>query len=239
MTDTVLGRVHSFESLGTVDGPGIRYVVFLHGCNLHCGCCHNPDTRFGSDYKTYTPDEVVSRALRFREYFGKDGGITISGGEPLLQPEFVTEVFRLAKAAGISTCLDTSGSIMNDKVKELLSLTDTVLLDIKHTTDELYRSRVGCSLFTVLDFLDYLDSEGISTVIRQVIIPTVTDSEENILKLRDIVRAHRSVIKCELLPFKKICKTKYDNLGIPFPDGHLPEPTPELMSRLNSLLREE
>ena len=234
----IIGRVHSLESLGTVDGPGIRYVVFLYGCNLRCGCCHNPDTRYGSDYKTYTPEEIIARATRFREYFGKDGGITVSGGEPLLQPQFVTELFRLAREAGINTCLDTSGSIMNEQVRELLSYTDTVLLDIKHTREDHYQSHIGCSLFTVLDFLDYLDKAGINTVIRQVIIPTLTDNEENILKLRDIVRSHRSVIKCELLPFKKICQTKYDNLGIPFPDGHLPEPSPELMQRLNSLLRE-
>ncbi len=230
------GFVHSFQSLGTVDGPGIRFVVFLKGCNLRCGCCHNPDTWELVGGQEFTAEEIVTKVIRFKEYFGEKGGITVSGGEPLLQAEFVREVFALCKEQGINTCLDTSGSIFNDDVKSLLEVTDRVLLDIKHTTDEGYQKHVGCSLSAPMEFLDYLEKEQIPTTIRQVIIPTLTDTKENILKLKDIKNAHPTVDKVELLPFRKICQVKYDNMGIPFPFAHLPEPDKELMSSLNALL---
>ena len=138
------GTVHSIQSLGTVDGPGVRFVVFLKGCNLRCGCCHNPDTWEMNGGKTYTASEIVDMALRYKEYFGRDGGITVSGGEPLLQAEFVREIFSLCHSEGINTCLDTSGSILVDPVRELLSVTDRILLDIKYTNDEQYKKHVGC-----------------------------------------------------------------------------------------------
>ncbi|MBR3589070.1 MAG: 4Fe-4S cluster-binding domain-containing protein, partial [Clostridia bacterium] len=155
------GRIHSLQSLGTVDGPGIRYVVFLQGCNLRCGCCHNPDTWDMSQGTKYTAEEILQKVLRFREYFGTDGGITVSGGEPLLQAEFCTELFSLCHENGINTCLDTSGSILNDSVKKLLSHTDRVLLDIKYTTDSLYQKYVGCSMDKPLAFLAYLNEKKI------------------------------------------------------------------------------
>ena len=219
------GKIHSIQSLGTVDGPGVRFVVFLKGCNLRCGCCHNPDTWDASDAKIMSAEEIVSKAVRYKEYFGKDGGITVSGGEPLLQAEFVREVFELCHENGINTCLDTSGSIMNEKVKALLDVTDRVLLDIKYTEDGLYREHVGCGLPEVLEFLSYLNEKNIPTTVRQVIIPTLNDTEENIERLKAIVKAHPCVDKTELLPFKKMCRMKYEKLGIEFPHGHLPEPT--------------
>ena len=230
------GRVHSIQSMGTLDGPGIRYVIFLAGCNLRCGCCHNPDTWNISEGKEYTAEELIGRALRFREYFGKEGGITVSGGEPLLQCEFVTELFTLAKKEGINTCLDTSGSILNDKVKALLSYADRVLLDIKYTDDESYRRHVGCSIDAPLAFLDYLDRESIKTTVRQVIIPTLNDTKESIERLKNITRVHPNVDKIELLPFRKVCSVKYDKLGIDFPFSNLPTPTQEEMKRLEELL---
>ena len=129
------GRIHSIQSLGTVDGPGVRFVAFLQGCNLRCGCCHNPDTWEMTGGTTYTADELVQKAARFTEYFGETGGITLSGGEPLLQADFVYEVFALCRERGIHTCLDTSGSVLNDAVRWLLTVTDRVLLDIKYTED--------------------------------------------------------------------------------------------------------
>lgn len=233
---TTQGYVHSFQSLGTLDGPGVRFVVFLQGCNLRCGCCHNPDTWNANEGTLYTPKQIIDRALRYREYFSKDGGITLSGGEPLLQAEFAREIFRLAHEAGINTCLDTSGSILNDAVKALLAETDRVLLDIKYTSDELYRKHVGCTMDAPLAFLDYLNQENIPTTVRQVIIPTLNDNEENILKLKEIANAHPCVDKFELLPFRKICQVKYDKLGIPFRMADLPEPTQDCMQRLNTLL---
>ena len=162
------GRVHSIQSMGTVDGPGVRYVVFLQGCNLRCSCCHNPDTWRVNEGTEYTAEDIVSRAIRFREYFGREGGITLSGGEPLLQAEFAREIFELSHKAGINTCLDTSGSLLNGNVKALLDETDRVLLDIKYTDDELYQRHAGCRLESVLVFLRYLDEKGIATTLRQV-----------------------------------------------------------------------
>ena len=230
------GRVHSFQSLGTLDGPGVRFVVFMQGCNLRCGCCHNPDTWDCAAGTAYTPEEVVKRAVRFKEYFGTVGGITVSGGEPLLQAEFVREVFRLCHASGINTCLDTSGSIWNEKVAALLEETDRVLLDIKYVTDGDYRRHVGCGMAVPMAFLDEVNRRGIPVWLRQVTIPTLTDSRETVLALGKIAADHPCVDKVELLPFRKICQVKYDQLGIPFAFGHLPEPTGETMKELNALL---
>lgn len=229
----IKGNIHSIQSLGTVDGPGIRFVVFLQGCNLRCGCCHNPDT-WGFDGGTqYTPQQIVDKAVRYKEYFGELGGITLSGGEPLLQAEFAYEVFNLCHQNDINTCLDTSGSIFNDNVKRLLSVTDRVLLDIKFTNDQQYREYVGCEMERPIEFLDYLQSQKIPTTIRQVIIPTLTDSEDNIKKLKNIADNTTIVDKIELLPFRKICQTKYDNMNLEFRFGHLPEPTQDKMQELN------
>ena len=233
---SMTGRIHSFQSLGTIDGPGIRFVVFMQGCNLRCGCCHNPDTWALEGGSLHTPEDVVKRVVRFKEYFGQEGGITVSGGEPLLQADFVREVFRLCHEEGINTCLDTSGSILNEKVHALLDVTDRVLLDIKYTTDEDYRAHVGCGMAGPVAFLAELQKRGIPVTLRQVIIPTLNDNGENIARLKAIAAAHPCVDKVELLPFRKICQVKYDKMGIPFAFVHLPEPTREAMAELNEQL---
>ena len=230
------GRVHSIQSMGTVDGPGVRYVVFLQGCNLRCACCHNPDTWSTGEGVEYTADEIVSRAERFREYFGREGGVTLSGGEPLLQANFAREVFDRCHKAGINTCLDTSGSLLTDAVKALLDETDRVLLDVKYTTDELYQRYVGCGLKRVLEFLDYLDEKGIATTLRQVVIPGLNDNAENVLRLKAIARAHKCVDKVELLPFRKLCEVKYKAMSIDFPLANVDEPTGEKMNTLRAML---
>ncbi len=230
------GVVHSIQSLGTVDGPGVRFVVFLKGCNLKCGCCHNPDTWDSNGGTVYTARQIVDKALRCKEYFGHDGGITVSGGEPLLQADFVREIFSLCHSEGINTCLDTSGSLLNDSVRELLSETDRILLDIKYTNDEQYKKYVGCSLSAPLEFLSYANERAIPVTLRQVIIPTLNDTEENIKALKKIADSHSCVDKTELLPFKKLCQVKYDMLGIPFPFAHLPEPSADTMRELNTEL---
>lgn len=231
------GQVHSIQSLGTLDGPGLRFVVFLQGCNLRCKCCHNPDTWEMQSEKQFTPQEIVEKALHYKEYFGDKGGVTLSGGEPLLQAEFCYEIFKLCHENGINTCLDTSGSILNDNIKKLLTETDRVLLDIKYTENDLYLENVGCSLEKPLEFLYYLNEQKNPTTIRQVIIPTINDNENNIQKLNKIVENHSCVDKVELLPFKKICQTKYDNMKIEFPFEHIPTPTKEMMNKLNELLK--
>ena len=230
------GRVHSIQSMGTLDGPGVRFVVFLQGCPLRCGCCHNPDTWEISGGTAYTADALLTRALRFREYFGKDGGVTASGGEPLMQAEFVEAFFRLCHENNLNTCLDTSGCMLTPAVKRLLRDTDRVLLDIKYTSDADYRAHVGCGIDQPLAFLRYLAEQNIPTTLRQVIIPTINDTEEQVTALARIAKSHPNVDKIELLPFRKICTVKYDTLGIPFPFAHLPEPTRDGMKHLEDIV---
>lgn len=230
------GLINSIQSLGALDGPGIRFVVFMQGCNLRCGCCHNPDTWDMKGGTEYSPEEIVSKAIRYKEYFADEGGITVSGGEPLLQAEFVSELFRLCRLEGINTCLDTSGNILNDNIKELLDYTDRVLLDIKYSNNEDYLKYAGCRLDNVLEFLDYLNKKNIPVTLRQVIIPTLNGNRENILFLKQLAEKYRCIDKTELLPFKKICKVKYDKLKIPFAFESIPEPDASLMEQLNSLL---
>ena len=236
--ESLIGRVHSIQSMGTLDGPGVRFVIFLQGCPLRCKCCHNPDTWAFDGGTVYTSEELVTRALRFREYFGEEGGVTVSGGEPLCQAAFVRELFMRCHEAGLHTCIDTAGCLLTDEVRALLDVTDRVLLDIKYTDDGHYRENVGCGLETPLAFLDCLQQKGIATTLRQVIIPTQNDNEGNMLALKAIVQAHPVVDKIELLPFRKICQVKYDDLGIPFPFADIPEPTKETMQRLESLLKQ-
>ena len=233
-----MGKIHSFQSLGTVDGPGVRFVVFFQGCHLRCKCCHNPDTWSFSEGTEYTAEEIVKRVLRYREYFGKEGGITLSGGEPLLQADFAREIFTLCRQNGINTCLDTSGSILTETVKAVLKETDRVLLDIKYTNEEQYRENVGCTMKSALDFLDYLHEENIPVTVRQVIIPTVNDTEENMLALKKIISKYSNIDKTELLPFRKICQTKYDNMKLDFPFGHLPECKKDKVEALMKILEQ-
>ncbi len=232
------GRVHSVQTLGTLDGPGVRYVLFLQGCPLRCGCCHNPDTWETTGGKEMTAAAVFAQVERYRPYFGANGGITISGGEALLQAEFAAEVFGLCKAAGIHTCLDTSGCMLTDSVKKLLSVTDLVLLDIKYTTDEKYRAYVGCGLQSVLDFLDYLAAQGIAAWLRQVVIAGKNDDAENLSALAKIAKSHANVEKTQLLAFRKLCQTKYDALQKPFAFGDIPETSADILRALQQKLNE-
>ncbi|MBQ8439105.1 MAG: pyruvate formate lyase-activating protein [Clostridia bacterium] len=232
------GRIHSIQSLAASDGPGVRFAVFLQGCPLRCGCCHNPDTWDTDGGKLMTAGEIAERATRYRTYFGKEGGVTVSGGEPLLQSAFVRAIFSLCKEQGINTCLDTSGCLWNEEIENLLKVTDRVLLDIKYTNEEQYQRHVGCKMEKPLTFLKHLNERRIPTTLRQVIIPTLNDNEESILALKEIAKSHPSVDKIELLPFRKMCQIKYDNMGISFPFGNLPEPTPEIMKQLERILTE-
>ena len=232
----ITGRVHSIQTLGTVDGPGVRFVVFVQGCNLRCACCHNPDTWNTDGGTVFTPQQIADKAVRYKEYFGDTGGITVSGGEPLLQADFVCEIFKLCRQNGINTCLDTSGSILNEKVKDLLSVTDRVLLDVKYTNAEDYIKYTGCDMSAPIAFLEYLNDKKIPVTLRQVIIPTINDTPENAKALNGIAKSHPTVDKVELLPFRKICQIKYDDLGLEFRFGNLPEPTNQKMTALNGYI---
>ena len=231
------GRVHSIQTLGTLDGPGVRFVIFMQGCNLRCGCCHNPDTWSFDGGKIFTAEDLLKRIMNYSTYFGKDGGVTVSGGEPLLQSKFVKELFSLCHSKGINTCLDTSGSVLNDEVRELLSVTDRVLLDIKYSTEKLYKKYGGCSVNAPLEFLEYLNENRISTTVRQVIIPSLNDNVENILYLNSLSERFSCIDKIELLPFKKICKVKYDNMGLSFDFDRYDTPSKNLMNSLNKMLK--
>ena len=226
------GRIHSFQSLGTVDGPGVRAVVFMQGCPLRCACCHNPDTWDLGGGKLVSAEEIFRKIQRLRAYFGKDGGVTVSGGEPLLQADFVAELFRLCRADGISCALDTSGCVYNESVERLLSLTDLVLLDYKYTNDTDYKKYTGMSMQSAEDFLARLDALGKRVWIRQVIIPTLNDSEESVRRLYALSERYSCIEKTELLPFRKLCVEKYRALGIDFPLENIPEASEELIERL-------
>ena len=212
----VTGYVHSLESFGSVDGPGIRFVVFLQGCPLRCAYCHNPDTwPIGGGTPAEAAD-LAKKIHRYKGYYGKEGGVTVSGGEALLQPEFVTELFALCHADGMTTCLDTSGCRLNEAVGRLLDETDTVLLDIKMTSEEDYREYTGGSLAQTMAFLAELHRRGIDTWIRQVIVEGFNDTDENIDRLNALIAPYDNISKVELLPFHTLCRPKYEKLGIPF-----------------------
>ena len=233
----LVGKVSSIQTLGTLDGPGVRFVVFLQGCNLRCGFCHNPETQSKNGGIEYTAESLIEKALRYKEYFGRDGGITVSGGEPLLQADFVKELFILAHNNGLNTCLDTSGNIINESVKELLLHCDRVLLDIKYPNDELYLRYTGGSLSKALEFLRLASDAGAYITLRQVIIPSQTDNENSIMLLKSLKHSFSRIDKIELLPFRKMCEHKYENMGLNFPFKDIPEPTPEKIRELEEIIK--
>lgn len=231
------GRIHSFQSLGTVDGPGVRCVVFMQGCPLRCVCCHNPDTWNVNDGEETETPFIMEKILRCRSYFGTRGGVTISGGEPLLQISFVTELFSQCKNAGIHTALDTSGCLYNEDVDRLLDLTDLVLLDHKYDTEEEYWKYCRGSLTETEHFLTELERKKIPTWLRRVIIPGLNDTTESVRHLQEAASHYSCVQKVELLPFRKLCLEKYQTLGIPFPLEHVPEMTEEKIRELEQAMR--
>lgn len=233
------GRIHSFQSLGTVDGPGVRSVVFLQGCPLRCVCCHNPDTWDPAGGEETDTGTLIRKILRFRAYFGEKGGVTVSGGEPLLQAEFVTELFSGLKQAGVRTALDTSGYRCDEKAFALLGVTDLVLLDHKYPTEEAYFRNTGCRLSAAERFLAEAQARGVPVWLRRVVIPGLTDGEDAVKQLVGVAEAFPCVERIELLPFRKLCVEKYDRMGIPFPLASTPVPSRETMSRLNALLPEK
>lgn len=210
-------KVHSIESFGTVDGPGIRFVLFLQGCHLQCKYCHNRDTWDinGGSYKSL--DAIFEKIMCYKNYIYPNGGVTVTGGEPLLQVKFLIELFTKLKDKGIHTCIDTSGmTSLTDDVKKVLSLTDLVLLDIKHINDEKCKDLVGRSNKLELAFARYLSDNNIPMWIRQVLIPGYTDSEEDLLQLKDFISSLKSVEKVELLPYHDMGKYKWKKLGLKY-----------------------
>ncbi len=223
----IQGKIHSFQSLGTVDGPGVRTVVYFQGCPLRCSCCHNPDTWDFGGGEEYTSEGLLKKIIRFEAYFSNGGGVTFSGGEVLMQSEFAYEVFCLLKERGIHTCIDTSGCVLDDSVKKLLSVTDLVLLDVKYTDKEQHLKYTGANLEDVLAFLEYCNGISKPIWLRQVIIPTVNDTKEQVKQLYLLKEKYPCVEKVQLLPFRKLCLEKYENMGLEFPFSHIPEASRE------------
>ncbi len=229
------GRIHSFESMGCADGPGVRFIVFFQGCPLRCAYCHNPDTWSCKGGELYTADAIVEKALRYRPYFGEEGGITLSGGEPLLQPEFTAELLKECKKAGLHTVLDTSGMAGEAHWEAIFRSTDLILADMKFTTDEAYKAHSGGSLTRLLRFLKAAEAAGVPVWLRHVVVPGLTDEDlEEVLAIAD---RFSNVQRVELLPFKKICSAKYENLKIPFPLSDTPECDGALLDKLNEQIR--
>lgn len=215
----IKGKIHSVESMGLVDGPGIRVVVFMQGCTLRCLYCHNPDTWTldgNKDALDFTPEELVNKISRFRSYFEKSGGgVTFSGGDPLKQPEFLKETLKLCKEAGIHTTLDTSGVGFGD-YEEILKYTDLVLYDVKHLTREGYKDMTGIEIDETQKFLEACKKMGTKMWIRQVVVPGKTDSEEYIRELGKFIKTVDNVEKVELLPYHLLGVNKYETLGIKY-----------------------
>lgn len=219
-----MGKIHSLETFGTVDGPGVRFVVFFQGCPMRCQYCHNPDTWNIEDGEEMSADEIITRFERNRSFY-QTGGITATGGEPMLQLDFLTELFTKAKEKGIHTCLDTSGIIFPEnnpetaklkQIEDLMSVTDLVMLDIKHIKDEEHQKLTGQSNRNVLAFARYLDSIGKPVWIRHVVVPGITFDEKELTELGKFLKTLHNVEKLEVLPYHSMGKVKYDNLGMDY-----------------------
>jgi pyruvate formate lyase activating enzyme len=230
-------KVHSIESFGTVDGPGIRFVLFLQGCSLKCKYCHNRDTWDinGGEFKSL--DEIFEKILRYKNYICPGGGVTITGGEPLLQYEFLIELFKKLKKENIHTCIDTSGMVsLNDKIKELIDLTDLFLLDIKHIDPDKCKNLVGFSNEKELNFARYLSDNGTHMWIRQVLIPNYTDDERDLLNLKEFISSLKTVDKVEILPYHSMGKFKWKKLGFKYELEDVPDASTKDIDRAKKIL---
>ncbi len=239
-----LGRIHSLETFGLVDGPGVRFIVFLKDCPLRCLYCHNPDTwAAGAEADTvYDAKTLFAKAYRYKNYWKKKGGITVSGGEPLLQLDFLTQFFSLAKEKGVHTCIDTSGAPFStapaflDKFNALLSVTDLFLLDIKAMDDALHQRLTGKTNENILALARYLSDHGKELWIRHVLVPGLTDSEEELLALKDFAATLSTVSRMEILPYHNLGEMKWQQLALSYPLSGTPTPTKEEIARAEALL---
>lgn len=234
------GLIHSVETFGTVDGPGIRYVVFTKGCNFRCLYCHNPDTWECSQGEEKDVDEIVEDIIKYKRYIE---GVTVSGGEPLLQIDFLIDLFEKVKKEGLTTCIDTNGSIYDknntEKLDKLLSLTDLVLLDIKHIDDKDHKKLTGKSNTNTLEFARYLNLKSKDIWLRYVLVPTINDDIETLKKWKKFADTLDNIKKIEILPYHKLATTKYEKLGIDYPLKNIKEPTKEDIEKAENILLKE
>lgn len=236
------GYIHSLESFGSVDGPGVRYLIFTTGCAMRCQFCHNPDTWNMNSGTLYTADELIDKAWKYRTYWGSKGGITVSGGEPLLQIDFLLELFQKAKERGINTTLDTCGNPFTreepffSKFQELMKVTDLVMLDIKHIDDEQHKILTGQTNKNILDMAEYLSETGKPVWIRHVLVPERSDKDEYLHRLHDFIETLDNVEKVEVLPYHTLGVYKWKELGIPYQLEGIDPPSQERVENANRIL---
>lgn len=236
----IKGFIHSIETCGTVDGPGIRFVIFTQGCPLRCLYCHNPDCRYIDDGKLVSVDELIEEIQKYQSYmrFSK-GGVTVTGGEPLMQPEFVTEIFRRCKELGIHTALDTSGYVQLETAKSVLDYVDLVLLDIKSFDPNIYRTVTSVSLEPTLKFAEYLSEINKPAWIRFVLVPNLTDPEHNVKGLAEFVAKLNNVELVEVLPFHQMGEYKWQQLGFEYQLKDTQPPSPELVAKVKDIFQQK
>ena len=238
----IKGYVNKLESFGAVDGPGVRYIIFLNGCKMRCAFCHNPDTWAEGVGQEFTADELLKKALRFKPYWKKDGGITVSGGEPLLQIDFVLDLFRKAKAQGINTCIDTAGQPFThdepfySKWKELMSLTDTVLLDIKNIDPAAHKELTGVDNANIIQMAQEISDMNIPIWIRHVLVPGGSDNDDYLRRTREFIDTLKSVERVEVLPYHTLGVPKYIEMGIPYRLEGVESPSAERIANAKEIL---
>lgn len=233
----IKGKVHSFETFGTVDGPGIRFIVFMKGCPLKCKYCHNRDTWSAEGAKLYTSEEVMSEIRKYKNYIDSSkGGVTVSGGEALIQPQFVTELFKKCKEEGIHTAVDTSGYVNVEDVKETLEYTDLVLLDLKHANALKHKNLTGVENDKIKLFTQYLADINKPVWIRYVLVPGYTDDEQDLLAAYEYLKKFKNIEKIEVLPYHSMGKVKWDKLNIPYPLEGVPSPTNDEVEKARNIL---
>lgn len=229
------GNIHSLESFGTVDGPGIRFVVFLQGCPLRCLYCHNPDSwEKGSGSYRMTPVELLEEVVRYKSFLAK-GGVTLSGGEPLMQAAFVREFFQLCRRQGIHTALDTSGALFTQPVRDALDATDLVMLDIKSIDALQHKELTGATITNTLRCLDYLEEKQIPTWIRHVLVPGWTDDDVLLERLAEFLKPYRCIEKVELLPYHTMGRNKYEQMGLDYALKDKEPLSPERLARAKEI----
>lgn len=233
-----MARIHSFESFGTVDGPGIRFVIFMQGCHLKCKYCQNRDTWDAKKGEIYTVEEIVEKIEKYKSYIlPSGGGVTISGGEPLLQTPFLISLFKQLKKRNIPTAIDTSGAFsLTEEIKELIDLTDLFLLDIKCINDEICKDLTGLSNQKELEFAKYLSEQGKKIWIRQVLVPGITDKEEDLIKLKEFLAELKTIEKIEILPYHSMGKFKWIELGKKYLLEEVPEASNEDVKKAKEIL---
>lgn len=239
----MVGKIHSVFSGGTVDGPGIRFVVFMQGCPLRCKYCHNPDSWLLSDGEEKSVESLTAEIVKYKNYYGAKGGLTVSGGEPLLQIEFVTNLLKSVKQQGINTAVDTSGFTFNFENEEVVKLheeldkyVDLYLLDIKHISDEKHKELTGVSNKNTLAYAKWLSGRGKRIWIRHVLVPNLTDNDSDLQELSNFIKT-LNVEKVEVLPYHTMGEVKYQKLGLDYPLKGVNPPTKERVENAKSILK--